>query len=163
MFELLKDFGLKVLGHVAPLVLAWFYSPEKIAADIKLRIRGESDGVTYEGGELPSVRIWIRASNLSPFNVEVDRLVFRLYFGASYGEWSDVRRRKLGASKEQEWLLEAALTERQLSYIQRKSLSEPETRLTLTAFVNSSLHRFETTVETGTGNVRFLNMALPSA
>lgn len=163
MLELLKDFGLKALGHIAPFVLAWFYGPEKIAANIKLRVRGEGDGVTYHGGELPSVRIWILASNLSPFNIEVDRLVFRLYFGAEYGQWSDVRRRKVGAGKEEEWLLEATLTEPQLAYIQRNMASKPETRIAITAYIDSSLHRFETTVNAGAGNVRFLNLTSPSA
>jgi len=161
MLELLKDFGLKALGYLVPFVLAWFYPPEKIAVDIKFRVRGDGDGVTYEGGELPKVSIWIRASNLSPFNIEVDRLVVRLYFGACYGEWSDVRRRKLSASKEGEWLVEAALTERQLAYIQRNLPSKPQTRLAITAFINSSLHDFETTVSADTGNVRFMNLTMP--
>jgi hypothetical protein len=158
MLELLKDFGLKALGIVAPFVVAWFYSPEKIASDIKFRVRGEGDGVTFEGGELPKVRVWLLVSNLSPFNIEVDRMVIQLVYGSVIGEVNDVRRRTLPCSKEAEWLVESTLNDKQLAYIQRNMENKPETRLTVTAFINTSLHKFESSASVGTGNVRFLNL-----
>jgi hypothetical protein len=163
MFELLRNLALKALGHVAPFAVAWFYKPEKIAADIKFRVRGDGDGVTYEGGELPKVRIWLLVSNLSPFNAEIDCMVFQLWYGSAVGEWSDVRRRTLASSKEAEWLVEATLNEKQVAYIQRNMAHKPETRLTVTAFINTTLHKFDSTVSVGTGNVRFLNLGVREA
>lgn len=158
MFELVRDVALKILGHVAPFALARFYPAEKISSHLRFRVRGEGDGVTYEGGELPKIHIWMQVSNLSPFNVEIDRMVVQVTYGAPIAEIVDVRRRSVPSSTEAEWLIECVLNEKQVAYIQRNSVHNPETRLNLCAFVNTTLHEFESAMSVGTGNVRLLNI-----
>jgi len=159
MLELLRSLALKALGYLAPFAVGWFYTPEKIASDVKFRVSGEGEGVTFEGGELPKVRAWLLVSNLSPFNVEIDRMVLQLSFGADVCEWSDVRRRSLPASKEAHWLVQGTLTEKQVAYIQRTMVHKPETRLAISAFMETRLHKCESNVSIGASNVRFLNLA----
>lgn len=157
MFELLRDFALKTLSLVLPFVVAWFYKPERIAGNLKFRVRGDGDGVTYECGELPSVRIWFLASNLSPFNVEIDRLQVQIAYGAVIGEVIHIRRHALPSSREAEFLIEGSLNERQVAYIRKNLHQKFETRLYLTAYVKSTIHSFELTREVNTNNVRLLN------
>jgi hypothetical protein len=157
MLELLRDFGLKAAGHLVPFAVGWFYKPGKIAADLKFRVRGEGDGVTLEDGELPKVRIWFLVSNLSPFTVDIDRMVVQLVYGGVVGEILDVRKRTLGPSKEGEWLVEGSLNENQVAYIRKQRGNRPETRLNVTAFVHSKLHNFEHAVSMGSSNVRLVN------
>lgn len=157
MLELLRDFALKTLGHIVPFVVAWLYKPQKIASDLKFRVPGEGDGVTYEGGELPRVRIWLRASNLSPFPVEIDRIAIQIAYGSVIGEISHIRKHILPASKEIEFLVEGSLNERQVSYIQKNLSKNFETKLYLTAYLNSKIHNFEIAREVQTNNVRLIN------
>lgn len=157
MLELLRDFTLKVFGHILPFVVAWLYKAEKIASGIKIRVPGEGDGVTFEGGELPRVRVWLRASNLSPFPVEIDRIALQVAYGAVIGEIAHIRKRSLPESKELEFLIEGYLNEKQVAYIQKNRSQNYETKLYLTAYLNSKIHNFEITREVQTNNVRFIN------
>lgn len=159
MLELLRDFVLKALGIVAPIAVGWFYKPEKIAADLKFRVRGEGDGLTFEGGELPRIRIWLLVSNLSPFTVEIDRMVIHVVYGTVIGEFHHLRRRTLAASTEDEWLVEGSLNESQVAYIQKELKNAPQTKLNLMALVHSKLHNFEHAVSVEAKNVRLLNFA----
>ena len=159
MLELLRDFALKTLGLALPFVVAWFYKPEKIAGNLKFRVRGDGDGVTYECGDLPSVRIWFLVSNLSPFNVEIDRLQVQVAYGAVIGEVLHIRRHALRASREAEFLVEGSLNERQVAYIRKNLHQKFETKLHLTAYVTSKIHSFELAREVNTNNVRQLNCA----
>src|SRR5207247_10514116 len=95
MLELLRDFALKALGELVPFIVAWFYKPEKISASLKFRVQGHGDGVTYECGDLPSVRIWFLVSNLSPFKVEIDRLQAQVAYGAVIGVIVHIRKHTL--------------------------------------------------------------------
>ena len=160
MLELLRDFTLKALGHLLPFAVAWFYKPEKIAADVKFRVRGDGDGVTYEGGELPKVRIWFLVSNLSPFKVEIDRMVIQLSFGSVIEEIAHIRKHEVGPSKEVEFLVETTLNSAQVAFIQKNLPQRLETKLYVAAFLNTKLHNFESVVHVSTSNVRMVNYAL---
>jgi hypothetical protein len=160
MLELLRDLVLKVVAIVAPFAVAWFYKPERIAADLKIRVRGHGDGVSFEGGELPKTRIWFLVSNLSPFRVEIDRLVIQVAYGAVIGEIAHVKKHSIAASREAEFLVEASINEYQIAYIRKNLSQKPQTELCVTAFVTSKLHDFETTSNVSTNNVRLLNVAV---
>lgn len=160
MFEFFRDLALKILGAVVPLFVSWFYKPEKIAANLKFRVRGDGDGVSYECGELPGVRIWFLVSNLSPFNVEIDRLRVQVAYGAVIGEAIHIQKHVIAASREEEFLVEASLNERQVAYIQKNLDQKFETKLYVNAYVNSRVHNFELTRIVETRNVRLVNCGL---
>ena len=159
MFELIKDFSFKFLAFVLPSVVRWFYKPVKFAENIKVRIRGEGDGVTYDCGELPNVRIWLLVTNLTPLEISIDRIYGQLFFGCQLGEFSHLKRHVLPPAQEKEIFVEFSLTDHQSQFIKR-NLRKNETRLSLGAYVTSSVHNIELSREIGTNNVRHLNCAL---
>lgn len=159
MFELLKDFSLKALGFVMPFVVRWFYGPEKLANGIKVRIRGEGDGVTYNCGELPSVRVWLVVTNLTPFEIELDRIYGQLAYGCVIGEIVHLRRHFLPPAQEKEVLVEVSLNEHQVQHI-RRNFKKLETKLFFGAYAISKIHSLELSREISTNNVRHLNCAL---
>jgi hypothetical protein len=160
MLELLRDFELKAFGHALPFAVAWFYKPESISANLKFRVQGHGDGVTYECGEIPGVRIWFLISNLSPFKVEIDRMQIQVVYGSVIGEILHIQKHTLNASKESEFHVQGYLNEKQVAYIRKNLHQNFETKLYLTAYVNSKIHNFELTREVNTNNVRLLNCAL---
>lgn len=159
MFELLKDFSLKVLGFVMPFVVRWFYKANKLANGIKVRVRGEDDGVMYNCGELPKVRIWLLVTNLTPFQIEFDRIYGQLAYGSIIGEFAHLKRHVLPPAEEKQVLVEISLNELQANYI-RQNFGNAETKLYLGAYVISKIHSIELSREIGTNNVRYLNCSL---
>jgi hypothetical protein len=156
MFELLKDFLIKVLGLVLPFVVSWFYKPAKLDKGIKIRIRGEGDGVAYFCGELPKVNIWLVITNLTPFQVEIDRIYGQLVYGCVIGEVIHLKRHSIKSAEEKEVLLQLSLNEYQEKHI-RQNLEKVETKLYLGAYVTSKIHNIELSREITTNNVRHLN------
>ena len=159
MFELLKDFLLKTLGIALPFVVRWFYKPAKFASGIKVRIRGEGDGVTYNCGELPSVRIWLVITNFTPFEIVFDRIYGQLVCGGVFGEITHLKRYVLPTAQEKEVLVELSLNEHQAQYI-KHSPGKNETKFYFGAYVISKIHSIELTKEINTNNVQHLNCAL---
>lgn len=159
MLELLKDFSFKALALVLPPVVRWFYKPEKFAEGIKVRIRGDGDGVTYNGGELPNVRIWLLVTNLTPLEISIDRIYGQIFYGCQISEFSHLKRYVLPPAQEKEIFVEFSLTDHQSQFIKR-NLGKNETRLSLGAYITSKVHHVELAREIGTNNVRHLNCAL---
>jgi hypothetical protein len=158
MFELLKDFALKALGFIMPFVVRWFYKPAKLDNGIKVRVRGENDGVIYNCGELPTARVWLHVTNLTPFEIEIDRIYGQLAYGCIIGEIVHLRRHVLPPAQEKEILIEVSLNEHQVLHI-RRNVGKVETKLYFGAYVISKIHRLDLAREINTNNVRCLNCA----
>lgn len=156
MFELLIELLIKVLGKILPTAVSWFYKPEKLNKGIKVRIRGEGDGVAYFCGELPKVNIWVEVSNLTPFTIEIDRIYGQLSYGCAIGEFIHLKRHIVPPADEKLVLVEMTLNEHQENHI-RKNLGKVETKLFLNAYINSKIHNLELTREINTNNVRLVN------
>jgi hypothetical protein len=62
-----------------------------------------------------SVKLAIQVMNLSPFEVELDRAVFRLQFGGPPVQLNHMKRQTLSASGRTELFLESSMTEGQCS------------------------------------------------
>lgn len=159
MLELLKDFSFKALAFILPPVVRWFYKPGRFAEGIKVRIRGEGDGVTFDCGELPNVRVWLLVTNLTPLEISIDRIYGQLFYGCQVGEFAHLRRYVLPPAQEKEVFIEFSLTDHQSQFIKR-NLGKNETRLSLGAYVTSRIHSIELARENGTNNVRHINCAL---
>ncbi|MEZ0209247.1 MAG: hypothetical protein ACAH17_03680 [Candidatus Paceibacterota bacterium] len=156
MLELFKDFLLKALGFALPFVVRWIYKPEKLANGIKVRIRGDGDGVTYNCGELPNIRIWLEVTNLTPFQIEFDRIYGQLAYGCVVGEVNHLKRHVLPPAQEKEVFVEFSLNESQAQFI-RQNREKQDTRFYLGAYIISNIHNIEFSKEINTNNVRFLN------
>jgi len=141
-------------------MVRWLYKSEKFTDQIKVRIRGDEDGVIYNCGELPSVRIWLVASNLTPVEITFDRMYGRLFAGCAVGEFSHLKRYTLPPAQETEILLEFSLTDQQTEFI-RRNQGQNKTSLSFGAYVISKIHSIEIAREIKTNNVRYLNCSLP--
>lgn len=158
MLDLLKDFLLKAFGHVLPIVVRWFYKSTKFNNSIKIRIRSEGDGITYNCGDLPNVRIWLLITNLTPFQIEIDRIYGQLAYGCVIGEVSHLKRHIIPPTEEKEIFIEASLNEHQNQHI-RNNYGKVETTFYLGAYIISNIHSIEIVREIKTNHVRHINCA----
>jgi hypothetical protein len=159
MLEAIKDISLKLLGALIPTILGWVYKAEWISARIKLRVGSEGEGITVQGGELPYLRVWLQVTNLSPFTIELDRLIAQVQLrGAVVGEFVHIHRHTIKPSSEEQFLLEGNLSSAQMAYLVRQPTTA-ESMLYLAAYINCDLHNLEVRRNVQTSNVRYLNCA----
>jgi hypothetical protein len=159
MTKLLKDTLLKFLGYAMPFAVKWFYKPGKIDEGIKVRVRSDGDGVMYDCGNLPNVRISLQLSNLTPFTIEFDRIYGELWYGGFLGKFTYIKKHKLLPATEANALIEISLTEAQVLNIRRNLLLKAPTKISLDAFINCEIHSFELHREINTNNVQHDNCA----
>ena len=161
MFEAVRDLLLKALGVLLPTILGWVYKPEWIASLVRLRVGSGGEGITVQGGDLPYLRIWLQATNLSPFTIEFDRVIVQVQLGGGVvGEFTHLHKHKLKPSSEEQFLLEGALSTAQLAYLARQQVGTGVgATLYLTAFINCKVHNFELKRHVQSNNVRYLNCA----
>jgi hypothetical protein len=65
---------LRIISKVFPMLLRHHYTSERLNALIKLDISASGDGVTFNYGA-QSANCWFVATNLSPFDFSIDRIV----------------------------------------------------------------------------------------
>jgi len=98
MLEAAKDILLKLFGALAPWLLGLIYKPEWISTRVKIRVTSDGEGVRVQGGELPDLQIWMQVTNLSPFSIEIDRVVAQVQLvGGVLGEFTYLVRQLQGA------------------------------------------------------------------
>ena len=161
MIEAARDILLKLLGAFIPSLLGWFYKPDRIARDIKIRPNSEGDAITIVAGELPNIQIWLLVTNLSPFKVEIDRILVQVQYGAIIGEFSGLRKTIVKPASEALVKVDSALTSHQVSSILKQRDNASYTVLYITAYISCQVHNLEVVRNVQTANTRILGA--PSA
>lgn len=163
MRELLTDFLFKLAALILPWVVKRFYGTEKLSSDIKIRVMNEGDGIVFNCGELPNVRIWLRVTNLSPIEIEFDRIFGHVYYGSQLAEFQDLQHRRIPTAGESEFLIEISLNVEHVSFLRRNRHQQGfETSLSLSAFVESRLHNYQLPFrQVRAKNVSFINCNAP--
>ena len=158
MLEILRDLALKLLGALVPKLLGWLYKPARIEKDIKIRPLGEGEAVTLNAGDLPSVQIWLLVSNLSPFSLELDRVLVQLQYGGVIGEFTSVRKVSMKPASETQYKVESPLTSAQVRSTLRSRESFSYSTLYITAYINCKVHNIEVHRNPQTSNVRVIGV-----
>ena len=161
MLEAARDVLLKFLGALLPKLLGWFYKQERIANDIKIRPNGEGDAITVIAGELPNIQIWLLATNLSPFTIEIDRLLVQVQHGAVIGEFCSVRKTQLKPATEALLKVESALSAHQTVGFFKYHTQSSYSMLYITAYINCGVHNLQIVRNVQVANTRMLGV--PSA
>lgn len=156
MLEALRDIALKGLGALLPTLLGWFYRPERIDKDIKIRPHGEGEALTFSTNVLPNVQLWFQVTNLSPFSIEIDRMLVQVSYGPVIGEFCTLRKTKLKPASEALVKVESALTSLQAAAVVAQSGNANYATLYLTAYINCKVHNLEVTRSPQTTNIRVL-------
>lgn len=161
MKDLLADISFKLVAYLLPWIVRHFYKAERILEKVKIRVQNEGDGITFNCGELPNVRIWLRITNLSPIELVIDRIYGHVFYGSPLVEFTSLDRRVVPTSSEIEFLIECALTQEHVQFL-RRNFKKQDSWLLLSAFVHSRLHNFEIKErQVRAKNVEFFNCATP--
>lgn len=158
MVELGINTLVRLLVNIAPFILRLFYKQEQLANKVKIAISSEGEGVYIQAGHLPSARVWIGITNLTPFTIEVDRIVSKLTYGHQIAKLTSLDRRIIKSTEEETFLLEESLNESQVEALKDKSNTD-EARLEIYAFFISKVRNFAINHRyINTRNVQVLNL-----
>ncbi len=157
MINLLTEFFPKMLGHVFPVAIRWYYTQEKLADRVKIRVCEDRDGLEYWNGELPQAQAWIRVTNLTPFPIVIDRLYGSFWYGTQLAHYSVLKQHKVPASGEKDIYIEAPLTSGQAAYIEKTR--KAESSLHLGALCRCNVREFQLERTLKTGHARLVNFS----
>lgn len=147
------------LAYYAPgFLLRLYYTKERLAKRIRMTVRGEGEGAYFFAAKPGNVRIWLSVTNFLPFEVEVDRVLVRIFCGVKIADASHLSRVTIAGTSHHELLIEHTLSTDQLDAIARYKEGDRQTRLGVELDLNCKVrgfivHRGEIQV----GNVRFVN------
>lgn len=156
MLELLKDILPKILGYLAPFIIRLYYKVSRIDEGIKIRVRSDGEGVTYNCGELASIRIWLELCNLTPFTIEFDRMYGQVLLGNCVGDFAFLQKNTLDPAHEKSILIEIFLNEAQTKHI-RVNQNKTQTTIILGAFINCKIHDLTINRNIKTNNTNYIN------
>jgi hypothetical protein len=156
MLELLGKITLKALGYLLPISVRWYYTTNRLSERIKIRVRGEGDGISINCGELPSVQIWLTITNFTPFPMELDRIYGQIFYGCGLGHFVHPRRYSIPPAEEKDILIDFDLNERQVQHVLR-NVGKLETHLSISVYIDSKIRNLELNRHIPTRNARFLN------
>jgi len=93
------------------------FTPERLAActDVTVRARGEQ--VTFNLSGLPTCRVWLMIGNRNPFDIELDRMVVSVWYGAKVIELYGLDRIRIEPRAAHPVFLEAPLGETQVGFL----------------------------------------------
>lgn len=163
MRDLFTDFLFKLAAILVPWMVRRFYGPDKLGSAIRIRVTNEGDGITFNCGELPNVRVWLRITNLSPIEVEFDRIFGHVNYGSQLAAFQDLEHRRVPPSSEMEFMIEASLNGEHVNFLRRnRNQQNFKASLSLSAFVRSRLHNFQLPFhQVRAENVSFINCNAP--
>lgn len=156
--EVIGNWIVKVLAGALPLLVRWYYTPEKIQKGIRVAIRGSGEGVVFDGSDIPKIRIWLVVTNLSLVKIEVESIVGRICYGNLFCEINHFRKHSILTSADTEIFLECWLNEFQVRHLKTNLKNKFETKLFMVGNINTSVHNFELSRELATNNVQFINL-----
>ena len=71
----------KIITAIPGTLLRLIYPPEKVASQIKVRLKGETPINPSLNSSVPHLDIYFEVTNLSNIDLEIDRLLIDLWFG----------------------------------------------------------------------------------
>ncbi len=157
MLDILTNFLVKFLAWIAPFTLRKLYKPDRLAALVKLRVSAQSDGIEFWGSGLLQAKAWITISNMSPFEIELDRAFGVFSFSAQIEKFVYLQREKLRPSTETSILIETSLTKEQADTIRNLRQHNPRPGLNIQALFLCRVHDFEVRRTLETNHHRLVN------
>jgi hypothetical protein len=157
VLEFLANTAVKFLAWVAPFTLRKLYPPDRLADFVKVRVSAQSDGIEYWGSDVPQAKAWITISNLSPFEITLDRAFGSFTYSAQIETFVYLQRHRIRPSTEVTLLLETSLTKEQAAVVRRLRDHNPRPGVTFNALFLCRVRDFEVKRTLDTSHHRLVN------
>ena len=161
MFELLTKATVKLLGFLMPFSLRWYFTAQRLANNVKIRIASDGEGIEFWAGDLPRIEAWVIITNLTPFALELDRCYGSFGFGQPICEFMNLERRQLAANAEERFMLRASMTVFQVEYVRRIQEKNDRASIDFHGNLSCSVNRFSLDKQIETKHLRLCNFNLP--
>jgi hypothetical protein len=131
---------LKITSKVFPILLRRHYTNERLKALIKFDISASGDGVTFNYGT-QSANCWLVATNLSPFDFSIDRIVVDVGLDAGAFSCTRIMPENLKGAEIRKIYVESRcpMTNEAAKFAKDRST---RARVTIRAYITSSIRPF---------------------
>lgn len=87
MLDLLVGKLVELLGRIAGFTVRWYFTPKRLADNVRVDISSQHEGVVIDGGECPWFHGWLLITNHNPFPVTLDRATGELNLAGPLGSF----------------------------------------------------------------------------
>jgi len=137
----------RLVTAIPGLFLRVFYSPSKVANEVKIELRGEKPINPCLGSSVPRIDLYLEVTNLSNLDLTLDRMLLDLWFGQPVLNGAILSRRDVPArSTVKNLFFKSALTTRQIQQIEPYLQESPPSgniSLSVHAYFNSKIGSLE--------------------
>ena len=148
---------IRASSYVFGSALGKFYTKEKFADMVGIKISSEPPGITVNCSDLSDISMWLEITNSSHFNINIHQIEVDFYFPDRVTSLVKICNMDIGHKKEDKLSIKTDLNDKQVTYIKKhKSVENP--RLKINIMLSCSLYSFEIIDrEVTTKNIEFLN------
>lgn len=148
---------LRAASYVFGSVLGKYYSKDKLAELVEIKISSQPPGITVNCSELPDISVWLEITNLSPFDVTIHEVEAEFHLPDRAADFIKICNMDIGSKDERRLLIRTDLNVKQVIYI-KKHMSVDTPVLKINAMLSCRLSSFDISDrEITTQNVEFKN------
>ena len=148
---------IRATSYVFGSALSKYYTKEKFADMVGIKISSEPPGITVNCSDLPDITMCLEITNSSHFNINIHQIEVDFYLPDRVTSLVKICNMDIGHKKEDKLSIKTDLNNKQVTYIKKhKSVENP--RLKINIMLSCSLYSFEIIDrEVTTKNIEFLN------
>jgi len=130
-----------IVKQLPKVILRRIFPPAKLADLVLVDIRPRHGPVSVNLGDPASFRVWLKVTNLSPFDVELDRASLKLWCGGVVASSTAQDRVPMRSGQSAELLFQGALSDGDVRQMIRNN-DVQHAAIEVSAEFNCSLHNF---------------------
>ena len=130
---------------------------------VKVDLRPRYEAVTLFAGDKKDMTIWLRVTNLTYFDIEIDRLTIEFHSAGHVAKLIKLSREIVSSLTQQDFMLQDNLTTDNVLAIEKTFSNNPRAMINVHAEINSKVHNFKLDLTLGDIEPRLVNFKLASS
>ncbi len=118
------------------------FSKKWFQQKVQIDLRPRYEAVTLYAGDKKDITIWLRVTNFTYFDIEIDRLIIEFHSAGHVAKLTKLNREIVSSLTQQDFMLQDNLTADNVAAIERTFSSHQKAMIVVHAEINSKVHNF---------------------
>ena len=133
---------IRASSYVFGSVLGKFYTKEKLADLVEIKVSSEPSGIIVNCSDLSDLSVWLEIVNSSPFNIHIEEIEGDFYFPDRVAGFVKICKMDIAHKEVGRLFIRTDLNEKQAAYI-KKHKSDETPLLKINALLSCRISSFE--------------------
>jgi hypothetical protein len=162
-FTLGLKWAWKLVTWLPGALLKWTFSQTWFQSQVKIDLRPRYEAVTLFAGDKKDITIWLRVTNFTYFDIEIDRLIIEFHSAGHSVKLIKLDREIVSSLTQHDLMLQHSLTSDHVAAIERTFNNHQKAVITVHAEINSKVHNFKLDLSLSEIQPRLNNFKLASS